>query len=90
MLRTLALLLPLLSLSASASSEIAPNSVDTLFAAPHTENRLLHSVGMSGPHLSAPLAQSRCKICTVGKAYGNTCISHDKACHVGPGCACDG
>lgn len=31
-----------------------------------------------------------CKICTVGKACGNTCISRDKTCHVGPGCACDG
>jgi hypothetical protein len=25
-----------------------------------------------------------------GKACGDTCISRDKVCHVGPGCACDG
>jgi len=31
-----------------------------------------------------------CKICTTGKACGDTCIARDKACHVGPGCACDG
>jgi hypothetical protein len=31
-----------------------------------------------------------CKICTVGKACGDTCISRDKICHVGQGCACDG
>ena len=31
-----------------------------------------------------------CKHCTIGKACGNTCISMDKTCHVGPGCACDG
>jgi hypothetical protein len=31
-----------------------------------------------------------CKICTRGKACGNTCISRDDICRVGPGCACDG
>jgi len=31
-----------------------------------------------------------CKVCTVGKACGDTCISRDKICHVGRGCACDG
>lgn len=36
------------------------------------------------------ITQACCKICTVGKACGNTCISKDKICHVGPGCACNG
>jgi hypothetical protein len=31
-----------------------------------------------------------CKICTKGKACGNSCISQDKYCHQPPGCACDG
>jgi hypothetical protein len=31
-----------------------------------------------------------CKICTTGKACGNSCISQDKQCHQPPGCACDG
>ena len=31
-----------------------------------------------------------CKTCTTGKACGDTCISRDKTCHVGPGCACNG
>jgi hypothetical protein len=35
-------------------------------------------------------AQYCCKTCTSGKACGNTCISRDKTCRVGPGCACDG
>jgi hypothetical protein len=30
-----------------------------------------------------------CKICSKGKACGNTCIARDKVCRVGPGCACD-
>lgn len=45
----------------------------------------------SGP--SYHLAESTslcCKICTQGKACGDTCISRDKICHVGQGCACDG
>jgi hypothetical protein len=35
-------------------------------------------------------ARACCKVCTVGKACGNTRISREKTCHVGPGCACDG
>jgi hypothetical protein len=31
-----------------------------------------------------------CKICTIGQACGDTCISRDYNCHVGPGCACNG
>ncbi len=55
-----------------------------------------------GPVASAkPAAQSTvhhptsvsgycCKICTIGKACGDSCISRYKDCNVGPGCACDG
>lgn len=35
------------------------------------------------------LAQACCKMCSKGKACGDTCISRDKNCHVGSGCACD-
>lgn len=31
-----------------------------------------------------------CKFCRTGKPCGDTCISRDKDCHVGPGCACGG
>ncbi len=31
-----------------------------------------------------------CKVCRTGKACGDTCIARNKACHVGPGCACNG
>jgi hypothetical protein len=30
-----------------------------------------------------------CKVCTTGKACGNSCISRKKICHKPPGCACD-
>lgn len=37
------------------------------------------------------LAQSGCcRICTVGKACGNSCISRSYTCHKGRGCACNG
>lgn len=29
-----------------------------------------------------------CKICSKGKACGNSCISRDKSCHIQGGCAC--
>ena len=30
-----------------------------------------------------------CKICSKGKACGNTCISQSYTCHKGRGCACN-
>ncbi len=30
-----------------------------------------------------------CKVCSKGKACGNSCISRDKTCHQPPGCACN-
>lgn len=36
------------------------------------------------------LSMACCKICTKGKACGNSCIQKSKTCHKGKGCACDG
>lgn len=36
------------------------------------------------------VARACCKICTKGKACGNSCIQKSKTCHKGKGCACDG
>jgi hypothetical protein len=36
-----------------------------------------------------PLLASCCKVCTTGKACGNSCISKSKQCHKGPGCDCN-
>ena len=30
-----------------------------------------------------------CKVCSKGQACGDTCISREKSCHKGRGCACD-
>jgi len=37
-----------------------------------------------------PPARVCCKICTTGKACGDSCIARSKTCHKGVGCACDG
>lgn len=34
-------------------------------------------------------ARGCCKRCSAGKACGDSCISRDKTCHKGKGCACD-
>jgi hypothetical protein len=36
-----------------------------------------------------PFGRNCCKVCTKGKACGDTCIALDKICNVPPGCACD-
>jgi len=94
MIRNLTACLALLLLSAAARSDTPPSPTDgvhaTLFTPAHPDNRLLGSRMAAGIARPTPAALSCCKVCTVGKACGNTCISRDKACHVGPGCACDG
>jgi hypothetical protein len=35
------------------------------------------------------VAAACCKVCSTGKACGNSCISRAKTCHKPPGCACD-
>lgn len=41
--------------------------------------------------VSSELEQSGCcKVCTTGKACGNSCIARSKTCHKGRGCACNG
>ena len=91
--RALAFVLALLSLTSSASSETAATQSNTypvaLFAAYHPDNRVVQSLSLQGSH-STHVALVCCKVCSVGKACGNTCISRKKTCHVGQGCACDG
>jgi hypothetical protein len=39
---------------------------------------------------AAAQGRSCCKICSNGKACGDSCIARSKTCHKGKGCACDG
>jgi hypothetical protein len=52
----------------------------------------LGPAGLS-PCLTGPAAAQGyacCKICSAGKACGDSCIARSKVCHKGKGCACDG
>lgn len=42
------------------------------------------------PCLASGGAAACCKVCSKGKACGDSCIARDKACHKGAGCACNG
>ena len=42
------------------------------------------------PPAPPPSPRTCCKICTTGKACGDSCISRSYTCHKPPGCACDG
>ena len=97
MLRSIAILIAALALTGlSAASDHAravPTAADGLQIFTHeisaTRPQFLASLGLDQP-TAGPAQQACCKICTRGKACGNTCIAQDKVCHVGPGCACDG
>jgi len=93
MTRILVSLLALLSLTSAARSDTPPNPTADIHAAvfnqAHRSGPLLRSVTSRASSRPTPVALSCCKVCSVGKACGNTCISRVKTCHVGPGCACD-
>jgi len=42
------------------------------------------------PFSHRAFAASCCKVCSKGKACGDSCIARDRICHLPPGCACDG
>lgn len=52
----------------------------------------LAPIGVAVPGCESGLAFARscCKVCKAGKACGDSCISRDKNCQKGVGCACDG
>lgn len=88
--RTLVFLAISCCLGTVAGAQNAAPPLSAVFSQSHTQNKLLHSLGVSDPRRRTPFREYCCKTCTVGKACGNTCISRDKTCHVGSGCACDG
>lgn len=46
--------------------------------------------GAAAPICGTAYAEGCCKVCTKGKACGNSCISKEKTCHQPKGCACNG
>lgn len=97
MLRSIAILIAALTLSTLCAASDWANTAasgaatDEIFTheSPARSPEFLASLGLTQP-AAAVTQQACCKICSKGKACGNTCIAREKACHVGPGCACDG
>jgi hypothetical protein len=81
----IAFLLVLLSSSgfAAESSPASANGNWVQSLPSRHESKLL-----AAEHSSINVPAACCKVCTKGKPCGDTCISQDKICHVGPGCAC--
>lgn len=57
---------------------------------------LAQTAPVDGPHMARlralaaqPTLASCCKVCSKGKACGDSCIARSKTCHKGVGCACD-
>ena len=44
----------------------------------------------ASPAYAAMTGAACCKVCSKGKACGDSCIARDKTCHKGKGCACNG
>jgi hypothetical protein len=42
------------------------------------------------PSCSDASGPNCCRVCTTGKACGDSCIAAGNECQVGSGCACDG
>ena len=83
---------PISAATFSAAVADGPSDSVTAFAAFQVEPR--DAVNMllrdSSGTLASQLAEQCCKICTTGKACGNSCINRNYQCHQPPGCACDG
>ena len=88
MLKTVVTIFALLLVIATVPADGTPTSAmpemrpSLIHGSLHNASHVLRSLGLSQ---SISHAVACCKICTVGKACGDTCISRDKECHVGPG-----
>lgn len=85
-----AILLALLVSMDSAHAQQPPVPAPLWLTQANADTRPLKSFVSAGKvNFNSP-SLACCKVCSVGKACGNTCISRAKTCHVGQGCACDG
>ncbi len=89
---------PTPTVSPSATSTETPTETATDTPTTTTEPTLVPTAqptvtdvptAASHPATAEP-ARSCCKMCTKGKACGDSCISRSYTCHKPPGCACNG
>jgi hypothetical protein len=61
-----------------------------LFAVPSAaETRSDGLLDTTQPRAACIPADQCCRICSAGKACGNSCIQASKTCHKGRGCSCN-
>lgn len=61
-----------------------PSQLSALDAGPVGAARVV------SPPPSTPPTRTCCRVCTTGKACGNSCIARSSTCRQPPGCACNG
>ena len=89
---TLVIVLSIASATFALAARAEPNeaAADQFWQAALATNARTNEFPSIVLRVNAAAAQDCCKVCTAGKACGDTCISREKTCRVGPGCACDG
>ncbi len=79
---------------AAAAIEIAPTEPAATPAPPEPAPTQAPQLAPTDTPVSraapAPTQRICCRVCTTGKACGDSCISRSKTCRQPPGCACDG
>ena len=58
-------------------------------APPFAERAATEAPAPSAPPTTCISADKCCRVCSAGKACGNSCIQATKTCHKGRGSACD-
>ena len=78
------ILLPGETLDTCASHLTGPESIDQVAAVHASATNL----AASRQRRCTP-RRACCRVCSQGKACGNSCINRNFTCHQPPGCACD-
>lgn len=73
-----------------AAATVIANYGSSSARAAESAERTSSAATMSDVLAPAPLPAACCKVCSKGKACGDSCIARSKECHQPPGCACDG
>lgn len=82
-------LLSILSGSCGSRTLTVPAIINTTTKTNQNTNTTITNTNMS-VEIPATNTNACCKICTTGKACGDSCISKSYTCSKPPGCACDG
>jgi hypothetical protein len=83
-----ALMVPPVRLRIAGTPRQGASGTELVCSAPGDITRVLGQV--PAKQTSKPTTSNCCRICTTGKACGNSCIARNLTCRQPPGCACNG